>query len=430
MTATTKFFIFFIVSGLYLAPSQTDKFRPLPDKLVGIHINEYRRFLHHQPSQQPLDRLYCRGDHCFFLVNDSDIHRLRSAGIKVEEARFPTAAFRGPDRPQGDVNGRYHHYRETEALLFELAERFPDRASVFSIGRSIEGRELYVIKISAHVQTEEAEPNIFITGCHHAREWISVEVPLLFARHLLEHFNDNPQVRRAVEGSQIYILPIQNPDGLEYSIYRYRWWRKNRRYNGDFSWGVDTNRNYGFQWGYDDAGSSPNPAGETYRGSAPFSEPECSAIREFLLAHPPDATLSFHNFSQIIIFPWGYVEELTPDDAEMRDIARNMSELIYQVNGRIYEYGTGPELLYPTNGDMEDWVYATFGVPAFTVELPAIDRLSGGFFTSEEEIDLSFSDQLPALLYFVNHFIRPEDASSPPSPSPLLKREPLSAPDQ
>ncbi len=426
MTSRVKLLMFFVAIALFTAHSQPYKSPVLPDKIVGIHIHDYRLFLHNQPSPAPLDRLYCRGDYCFFLVNESDIHRLRSANIGFIELQAPTPSTPGLAQPQDDVNGRYHHYRETGALLFDLAGRFPDMARVFSIGRSIEGRELYVIKISDNVEAEEGEPNIFIAGCHHAREWISVEVPLLFAQYLLEHFDDNPQVRRAVEGGQIYILPIQNPDGLEFSIYRYRFWRKNRRYNGNLLWGVDPNRNYGYQWGYDDAGSSPDPGSVTYRGTGPFSEPECSAVRDFLLAHPPAGSLSFHNYSQVIIFPWAYADELTADDAEMREIAKNMSERIYPVNGRIYRYGTGPELLYPTNGDLDDWVYATFGVPAFTVELPAIDLFSGGFFTSQEEIDLSFSENLPALLYFVNHFIPEEEGFQSPTPTPPSVPGPLS----
>ncbi|MCP4229968.1 MAG: zinc carboxypeptidase, partial [bacterium] len=134
-------------------------------------------------------------------------------------------------------------------LLRDLESRFPDMAQVITIGSSIEGRELNVIKISDNVGNDETEPNIFIVGCHHAREWISVEVPLLFAQYLLENYSGNADVRRAVNRSQIYIMPIQNPDGLEFSIHVYRMWRKNRRYNGNLSWGVDTNRNYGYMWG-------------------------------------------------------------------------------------------------------------------------------------------------------------------------------------
>jgi hypothetical protein len=105
------------------------------------------------------------------------------------------------------------------------------------------------------------------------------------------------------------------------------------------------------------------------------------------------------------MYPWGYTSEPAPDAAEMHEIAREMSERIFQVNGRTYLYGTGPELLYHTNGDHDDWVYGIFGAPSFTIELPAPNYLSGAFFVPEEEIDLSFNENLPAMLYFANYFI-------------------------
>ena len=262
-----------------------------------------------------------------------------------------------------------------------------------------------MIKISDNVRSAENEPNVIFVGCHHAREWISVEVPLLFAQYILENYANNQEVQNAVNGAQIYIMPLLNPDGLEFSIHTYRWWRKNRRYNGDYSWGVDPNRNYGYMWGLDDSGSSPNPGSDVYRGPWPFSEPETEAWRQFLLAHPPAGSITYHSFSQMIVYPWGYTFDPAPDQAEMLEIAKKMSELIFQVNGRTYTYGLSPELLYLTNGDHDDWVYGTFKVPAYTIELPAPDYLSGGFFVSEEDIDLTFSENLPSMLYFIKYFV-------------------------
>jgi carboxypeptidase T len=382
--------------------------------LISITIDDYRAFL---KTHLPLDRLYRQGDSCFFLVNSRELSEIEASGAAIRSREtVPDYFLSTPpaDSTQGDINGAYHNYNETNTLLRELAANYPGLAQVTTVGYSIEGRELNVIKISDNVSIDEAEPNIFIIGCHHAREWISVEVPLLFAQYLLGHYQDNPEVRRAVNGSQVYILPIQNPDGLEFSIHTYRMWRKNRRYNGNLGWGVDTNRNYGYMWGYDDEGSSPDPYSEVYRGSAPFSEPETQAVRQFLLAHPPAGTISYHNYSQLIIFPWGYTYDPAPDAGEMDQIAAEMSNLVYQVNGRIYMYGAA-NMLYLTNGDTTDWVYGTFGTPAFTIELPPDEMVFGGFFTSLELIDSVFRENLPALLYFVNYFVTDENQVGDPS---------------
>jgi murein tripeptide amidase MpaA len=393
-------FTLLVVTSL-LFPLEEPSFMP-EKSVISMNTRDYRDYLKNNP---PLDRLYCSGDTCFFLVKDSKLPEIARSGLPFQKQnlRTPTASS-----PRDSVNGDYHSYLETESELYDLESQYPDLARVSTIGQSVEGRELYLVKISDNVTQNENEPKIFIVGCHHAREWISVEMPLLFARYLLEHYPNNPQVKRAVEGLQIYVLPILNPDGLEFSIRYYRMWRKNRQYNGDFSWGVDLNRNYGYKWGYDDMGSSAIPYNETYRGAGPFSEPETLALKTFLLENPPVGSISFHNFSQMILYPWGYTETLAPDDAEMRKIAKEMSELIFAVNGRSYSYGPGASTIYPTNGDSDDWYYAACGTFAYTIELPPLSFFNGGFITAQEEIDRTFAENLPALLYFVNYFVTGE----------------------
>ena len=102
----------------------------------------------------------------------------------------------------------------------------------------------------------------------------------------------------------------------------------------------------------------------------------------------------------------------------MDRIAEEMSQRIFRVSGRIYTYGSA-EALYLTNGGTLDWVYGTFATPAFTVELPPEEMISGGFFTPEELIDSAFSENLPAMLYFVNYF------SSGTGDGELIPPEPL-----
>jgi len=396
----------FIISVLFTISFSTGYWLPQKKKnIIAINLDSYRIYLE---SNSSLDRLFIKDNLAFLLVNENEMQRIKQSGLKIMFQKDLPLSPPVSSLPQssGDYNGRFHNYRETEEMLLELGNNYPDIAQVSSIGKSVEGRDLYIIKISDNVQQEESEPNVYFIGCHHAREWISVEIPLLFARHLLENYQNSTDIQQLVNGAQIYIMPLLNPDGLEFSIHTYIWWRKNRRYNSDLTWGVDLNRNYGYMWGYDNIGSSPNPGSDVYRGPLPFSEPETEAWRQFLLVHPPAGAITFHNYSQIILYPWGYIPEPTPDDAEMDAIAREMSERIFAVNGRVYEYGQGNSGIYPTNGDMDDWVYGTFGVPSYTVELPAPDYLSGAFFVPEEEINLSFADQLPAMIYFTKYFVQ------------------------
>lgn len=397
-------FKLFVASVLLIIPV-LGGFAPTEDQveggtwIVSMNLAYYRIYLQ---NHRPLDRLFLLSDTAFFLVNQDDIVRFREEGINFRFAQ----PGQWPKKPlKSGTAGEYHTYDETVSQLHDMASRYPEQARVFSIGRSIEGRDLWGIKISDRVESNEDEPNIFITGCHHAREWISVEIPLRFADYLLENYAGDPQVKNAVDNAQIYIIPIQNPDGLEFSIHTYRLWRKNRRYNQNLDWGVDTNRNYGFMWGYDDHGSSPFPYDAAYRGLYPFSEPETLAIRDFLNQNPPAGALNFHNYSQMILYPWGYTDVPTPDDAEMNEIARSMSEKIFEINGRLYRYGAGATTIYPTNGDADDWIYATFGVPSFTIELPPELFIQGGFFTSSELIQSVLKEIYPAVFYFIEYII-------------------------
>jgi carboxypeptidase T len=385
--------------------------REFPDTVIGISHSDYRAYL---KTHAPLDRFYSQGEDFFFLVDRKELEQVEKSGITIKNqynAPQGILGLQGIDNVTGDINGAYHNYNETRSLLRDLENRFPAMAQVITIGYSIEGRELNVIKISDNVRSNEnqTEPNIFIVGCHHAREWISVEVPLLFARYLLENYSLDPQVQRVVNGAQIYIMPILNPDGLEFSIHTYRLWRKNRRYNGNLIWGVDTNRNYGYMWGYDDNGSSPYPDSEVYRGTEPFSEPETQALRQFLSENPPAGSLSFHNYGQDILFPWGYTFTLAPDAARMYAIAQEIARRIFLVSGRVYTYGSMITALYLSNGDFTDWAYGTFRSLAFTIELSPEYIDEGGFFTSEQMITEAFEDNLPVMLYFVDYFIPGSD---------------------
>jgi len=290
--------------------------------------------------------------------------------------------------------------------MLVLQQKYPNIVKVFDIGDSLEKRNIYAMKISDNVALEEDEAEVLFLGCHHAREWISVEVPFLLGKYLAENYATDPDIKRLVDQSEIWIVPLVNPDGLEYTIHVYRYWRKNRRDNGKSNFGVDINRNYGYKWGIDNAGSSPNPASEVYRGTAAFSEPETRAVRGLFLSKDFQAMISFHSFSQVILYPWGYTKLPSDKDAQMKEIAAEMSAKIQAVNGQLYDYGQSGTSLYLTNGDVTDWTFAMTGIPSYTIELPPIDELGGGFFNRQEDIDPIFRENLAAMTSLIEHSIQ------------------------
>jgi len=250
-----------------------------------------------------LDFLMEKDGKIYIVSSISDLLKLNKKDIpySIETFKFPPFKINAASI-QGGINGNFHSYQETEQELASIEETYPDIAKVHVIGTSLEERNISAIKISDQVGSEENEGEILFLGCHHAREWISVEVPLMLAKFLTDNYSTDPDIKALVDNSDIWIVPIVNPDGLEYSIYVYRYWRKNRRDNRDGTYGVDLNRNYDFKWGFDNQGSSPDSISQVFRGQSPFSEPETQAIRELVDKHDFKALVSYHNFSQVILY--------------------------------------------------------------------------------------------------------------------------------
>jgi len=360
-----------------------------------------------------LDVLLQKDDQIFIAAGAKDLNKLDDAGIIYSFTTINlTSSTEGDSSTSGGINGAYHSYLELENDLFLLESSYPHLAKVETIGYSHENRCIYALKISDYVNQEENEAQIIFLGGHHAREWISVEVPYLIGKHLLENYSSDPKIKNLVDKSEIWIVPLVNPDGLVYSIYYYRYWRKNRRNNEDGSYGVDLNRNYGYKWGYDDIGSSPDPYSNLYRGPSSFSEPETQAVREFMLGKNFRALVSYHSYAQFILYPWGYTDALSPLYDIGKNLAEQMSKLIEKVNGTIYEFGTMNSYCV-TNGDITDWSLGVFGIPSFTIELPPKNILSGGFFNSEQDIILIFQENLPAALYLIEWAVDQHSCTSP-----------------
>jgi carboxypeptidase T len=357
-------------------------------------------------SRRGFDLLMEKNGKVYLVASLGELASLYAEGVRfeVETSRFlPWSPRQAVDAVGGGINGAYHSPYELETDLRSLESGHPQLARVVEVGSSLEGRKILALKISDNVDVDEGEPAVLFLGCHHAREWISVEVPFLFGQYLLERYDGDAEVRSLVDRSEIWIVPIVNPDGLEYSIQVYRYWRKNRRFNTNGTYGVDINRNYGYAWGYDNIGSSPAPASDVYRGTAAFSEPETDAVRNLFLSRNFRGLISFHSYAQVILYPWGYTTDPPSGQAELDAIAATMSALIAAVRGTVYAYGQAGRSLYLTNGETTDWTWSVAGAPSFTIELPPVDADHGGFYNDEAAIDAIFRENLPAMLYLTGY---------------------------
>jgi len=269
------------------------------------------------------------------------------------------------DFPAADA--AYHNYKETADLLHTLAANNPDVASLFSAGKTIEGRDIWCLRLNASEKGEKpgAKPGAYYVGNHHAREHLSNEVALGLAVYLLEHKND-AEIKKYLETLDIYIMPMLNADGAEYDIQtgKYRWHRKNTRVNPDKSLGVDLNRNYDALWCQ--AGSSHSPSADTYCGPSAFSEPETLTVKKFVEARKNLKTLmSYHSYSSLVLYPWAGKD--TPLENEKdRKVFVAMAKAMAGFTGYTPEQSSD---LYAATGDTTDWAYAAAGIFAFTTEL-------------------------------------------------------------
>ncbi|XP_055710873.1 carboxypeptidase B-like isoform X2 [Phlebotomus papatasi] len=259
----------------------------------------------------------------------------------------------------------YHRLSDIHGYLEYLANTYPEICSVQSIGNSIEGRPLLVLRISNGNAKNKA---VWIDGGIHAREWISPATVTYIIDQLVEYREDQPKY---VQDIDWYILPVANPDGYEYTHLVDRLWRKNRRpsVNGRCH-GVDLNRNFGYHWG--EQGASRQPCAETFAGMSAFSEPESLAQKNFFERSGADfqAFLSFHSYGQYILYPWGYDRFVPPDHKELDRLGREAAVLMKKSGGASYSVGPSGSLLYPASGGSDDWGKGTLGIKyCYTIEL-------------------------------------------------------------
>lgn len=265
--------------------------------------------------------------------------------------------------------GGYPTYDELLSILDDMHNKYPNlisaRAIVSDTIQTHEGRPLWWLRISDHPDQDEVEPEALYTAMHHCREPVGMTQMLFYMWYLLENYETHPEVKALVDNTELYFIPCVNPDGYLYNEFIFPQggglWRKNRRVNGNGSFGVDLNRNYGYQWGADDNGSSPNTSSETYRGPAPFSEPETRMIRDFCRVHDFKSTLNYHSFGNLLIYPWSY-----SDDAAEPYLPWLADALVDESH---FRPGTTSETVgYPVNGSSDDWMYGERAIFSYTPE--------------------------------------------------------------
>lgn len=356
------------------------------------------------------------GKYVEIVAGQDEIDFLSDKGYKVVVQVQDLVSYYA-DRAMAD-NGGYKTFSDVAAYLDSIHMDHPSITTApFSIGTTHEGRDLWAMKISDNPGVDEAEPEVLYNGLHHAREPIGAEALLYFMDHLTDNYGSDPTATGIVNGRELYLVPVVNPDGYVYNETTYPsgggMWRKNRRDNGDGSYGVDLNRNYGYQWGYDDEGSSPSTSSALYRGPSSFSEPETQALRDLCESHEFIIIMNYHSYGNLFLFPWGYDQLYTPDHLYFMAMADSATTF----NGYSPSPGWG---LYVTNGNSDDWDYGeqtTKGLAfGFT---PEVGSSSDGFWPLPSRILPLCQENLPVNILMAQIADNPRRLAPPVAPAML-----------
>ncbi len=300
--------------------------------------------------------------------------------VLIEDVQVLIDREKQPGQPAGWYD-TYHTLAEIEQYVQGLANAYPNLAQTFVVGNTLEGRPIRGIRISG-AGGPNGKPDFVIHGGIHAREWITTMAMPYLIETLLTSYGHDPLLTRLVDRVNFHVVSVMNVDGFLYTQTD-RMWRKNRRNNGNGTFGVDLNRNYGTGWGGE--GSSGNTSSETYRGTAPFSEPESQVMRDWQLSLPNFAGfIDVHSYSQLILQPYGYTSQLPPDHATFEMIGANMEAAMEALYGQQYVHGPTYSTIYPASGVTLDWAYVEGGAWGMSFELR--DQGQFGFLLPPDQI--------------------------------------------
>ncbi|XP_068618068.1 carboxypeptidase B-like [Battus philenor] len=350
-----------------------------------IQRNEYLDLYHDKPlieDESPPDNLY---------------------SVKISEPAIN--ADQSPSEEEMNWSD-YHNLEVIENWLDSLENTYPSLCTVVPIGTTLEGRLIKVLRVS---NSEVGNAAVWVDAGIHAREWIAPAVNTFIADYVVRNFDSLPE---SFTNKDWYFLPVANPDGYDYSHKVERLWRKNRAWYGGECIGVDLNRNFSFAWG--GRNSSTDPSSPFFRGRQPFSEPESSAMRDILVNSGIKfkVYITLHSYGQVIVFPYGYRDELCPDYVRLLEGATAMSKAIFASTGNIYKVGISKDVMYGASGTSTDWSYGSAHIPfCYLIELRSKQYK---FNLPKEEIQETCNEILncvKALMKFVDNHPSRSDTS-------------------
>ncbi|MBU0520122.1 immune inhibitor A [bacterium] len=388
---------------------------------IPVHANVYHQVLIPDASEQTLrslallglpldDARPVAGGGVEMPLSQSDVDLLQGSGISYQIVQDDLVKYYGdicrenllniPAQTDDDPvhmkygsTGGYYNFEEIVADLDSMFFLYPNictEKEVLDYGW--DGNPIYMVKISDNPTIDENEPEALFDATHHPREVGGYTAVLYAMWWLLENYGTDPEATYLVDNRELYFVPVVNPDGLLYNELTNPggggMWRKNRRDNGGGVYGVDNNRNYTYQWGYDNLGSSPNPSSIGYRGPYAGSEPETSAMMNFISARDIYTCQTFHTYGGWYLTAYAYAT-IPP---EAYDVHQEYMRAMAKDNN--YEFGYACLVFYAANGNALDYHLHDHDIISVSPETGGV-----GFYQPIEEIIPDAAENLRACLH-------------------------------
>ncbi|WP_416961208.1 M14 family zinc carboxypeptidase [Streptomyces sp. Agncl-13] len=314
-------------------------------------------------------------------LTDQQAQKLEKQGVDLTEH---TLSAKAETRVEDAAQGVFRPYSGSGGLAEEIVkagQANPGLAKVESIGKTVGGQDILALKLTKNAKTTKdgSKPSVLYVSNQHAREWITPEMTRRLMHYYLDNYKTDKRIKKIVDSTELWFVLSANPDGYDYTFQNSdtRLWRKNLRdNNGDGAIstgdGVDLNRNFAYKWGYDDEGSSPNPTSETYRGTAPASEPETQALDGFEKRIGFTYGINYHSAAELLLYGVGWqVATPTPDDVLYEALAGTPD------NPAIPGYHSQVSSeLYTTNGEADGHASNVNSMSMFTPEMSTCQTAS------------------------------------------------------
>jgi hypothetical protein len=304
-------------------------------------------------------------------------------------------------------------------MLNGFNDKYPDLVNVFSIGESVIGKDIWCIRLT-NEKNETRKSSCLIDGCIHGSEWEGGEACLYLAEYLLINFDANETITHILNSSEVYIIPLLNPDGREVDY----------RYNEN---GIDLDRNFDIDFGRIRGGSIPLgklfgrikisylplnwereftilhklfpsfPRWVSNCGRNPFSEPESQAIRN-LIRELENNDFSFyvncHTATHCIGYPWGVFKPPFEKSKQEQYIYDYVTDWV--VKNTEYERVEDISVMdYKASGSSSDWCFKEFHIPSFFFEMLSFDYEPGPSGGKHDHLVHWMKTTLPVFMYLI-----------------------------